>query len=284
MVINAVFSEATLLCQDRKNVITEWPLKTEAIKNTACAIQETAEPLSGFPFNIHTNNIDVSPYIYQHLQYLHGDMHFLPHSSLLFSIMSAVPLSCSNRCVVTKSFSIPWRLEKFNIFSGICHSHIFSEMSLHFFYPFSSWNHFLLMLSFQNSFTYGLFIYTSFQFVACLSIHFTGFLTRAKILNFHEAPFIKSVLYAFDVMRKNFSPAPRSWRFLTVLCSKHWVFQCLIDLLPLGSQQLQQHFNYPFNTELPLHLCQKPLSCARMGLFLSPPFCSIDRCVLLWHY
>lgn len=94
-------------------------------------------------------------------------------------------------------------------------------------------------------------------------------LTRAKILNFHEVPFIKSVLYAFDVMRKNFSPAPRSWRFLTVLCSKHWVFQCLIDLLPLGSQQLQQHFNYPFNTELPLHLCQKPLSCARDSYFWS---------------
>ena len=41
-----MFSEATLLCQDRKNVITEWPLKNEAIKNIACAIQETAEPLS----------------------------------------------------------------------------------------------------------------------------------------------------------------------------------------------------------------------------------------------
>ena len=93
---------------------------------------------SGFPLNIHTNDIDVSPYIHQYLQYLHRDMHFLPHSSLLFSIMSTVPSSCSNRCMVIKSsFSIPWRLEKLNIFSCICHSHIFSEMSLHFFYPFS---------------------------------------------------------------------------------------------------------------------------------------------------
>ena len=151
---------------------------------------------SGFPLNIHTNNIDVSPYIHQYLQYLHRDMHFLPHSSLLFSIMSTVPSSCSNRCMVIKSsFSIPWRLEKLNIFSCICHSHIFSEMSLHFFYPFSSWNHFLLMLSFQNSFTYGLFIYTPFQFVACPSVHLTGFLTRAKILNFHEVPFSWGTIY-----------------------------------------------------------------------------------------
>ena len=85
---------------------------------------------SGFPFNIHTNNTDVSPYIHQYLHYLQGDIHFLPHASLLFSIMATLSLSCSSRCVVIKSsYSIPWRLEKLNIVSCICHSHTFSEIS-----------------------------------------------------------------------------------------------------------------------------------------------------------